>query len=316
MPEKLSIGVDLGGTGIKIALLSREGQIRKLLKFSTPWKAHPQAVVELIVEQTGTLLQTVGPRHIQGMGIGAAGDVDQTRGVVRISPNLGWKNVPLRDLLRRRFKKLSLFVDNDANAAAWAAYIVEAKRRVKNLLCVTLGTGVGSGLILNGKLYRGGSGSAGELGHMTLYPEGSLCACGNQGCLERYVSARALVEHVRRAIETGHGKRILRLAQNDPARIDPIVLETAARRGDGLAQHLWDQAGERLGIVLASVINLLNPEWIVLAGGVSRAGDLILTPLRRTIQERAFEAPAQCVKIVLSRLDQDLGVVGAGLLAW
>src|SRR5262249_53536205 len=156
-------------------------------KVLTPSKRDPMEVVLLMVAQAKGLLETTRQR-VSGVGIGTAGDVDPKTGVVRMSPNLHWKNVPLKKLIAQRLK-YPITVENDANVAAWAAYIVEAKRRVQNLLCVTVGTGVGGGFILNGQLYRGTTGSAAEIGHMTLYPDGAACPCGNNGCLERYVGA-------------------------------------------------------------------------------------------------------------------------------
>lgn len=310
---KLTLGIDLGGTGIKLGLVDPQGRLLRTVRFSTPSKRDAKEVATVMAQHAQALIETTKNKII-GIGIGAAGDVEPGSGVIRISPNLRWRDVPLKALLTRRLK-YPLTVENDANVAAWAAYVVEAKRKVSTLLCVTLGTGVGGGIIIDGKLYRGASGSAGEIGHMTLYPEGVPCNCGNQGCLERYIGARALTDEARRAMAGGETSLISRLVDQDLSRIDPIILQTAARQGDRLALRLWEQAGERLGIGLASVINILNPNWIVLAGGVSRAGRLLLDPLRRTIQKRAFDTPAVTAKLVVSKLDQDLGIVGAGLIA-
>lgn len=304
----------MGGTGIKLGLVDPHGKLLKILRFSTPGKTDPEQVVGLICKHVQTMLELIGHRTITGIGIGCAGDVDPVTGTIRISPNLRWRQVPLKSLLARKLK-FSIRVENDANVAAWAAYVVEAKRKVQNLLCVTVGTGVGGGLVVNGQLYRGKTGSAGEIGHMTLFPEGVRCNCGNQGCVERYVGAKAMAAEAIHAIESGEQTLITKLVNHDFSKINPLVIEQAARQKDRLALGLWDQAGERLGITLASVINLLNPEWIVLAGGLSRAGRLLLDPLRRTILKRSFPTPAKAVNLVISKLDQDLGIVGAGLLA-
>ena len=314
MSTPITLGIDLGGTGIKLGLVDPHGKLLRTLKFSTPSKKDPQDVVNLIVEHANTLVSTLGKKKVIGIGIGSAGDIDPKTGVIRLSPNLGWKQVPLKSLLSRRLKH-SIIIDNDANVAAWAAYVVEAKRRVKNLLCVTVGTGIGGGLIIDGKLYRGTTGSAGEIGHITLYPEGVPCPCGNHGCLERYVGARAMADEARQAIAAGETTLIPDLVHNDLSLITPLIMQQAARQGDKLAQRLWEQVGERLGIGLAALINVLNPEWIVLAGGLSRAGPLLLDPVRRTILNRSFPTPASAAKLVISKLDQDLGLVGAGLIA-
>lgn len=312
--QPITLGIDLGGTGIKFGLVDANGRLLRSSKALTPSKSDPLEVIELMVSQAKALLATRPHQRIKGIGIGTAGDVDPDTGSVRLSPNLNWRNVPLKELITRRLK-YTITVDNDANVAAWAAYVVEAKRKVKNLLCVTVGTGVGGGIILNGELYRGTTGSAAEIGHMTLFPDGIPCPCGNRGCLERYVGARAMADEARRAIEAGESTLVPKLIQNDLSKLSPFILQQAARQKDKLALHLWDQVGERLGIGLASLINVLNPEWIVIAGGLSRAGTLLLDPVRRTILKRSFRTPASAAKLVISKLDQDLGVVGAGLIA-
>jgi len=314
MHKKLTLGIDLGGTGIKMALVDPKGKLQRTVRVSTPSKTDPREVTALIIRHANRLIQTVGRSAIRAIGVGSAGDVDPVSGVVRISPNLRWRNVPLKSLLRR-YLKYPITVENDANVAAWAAYVVESHRRVRNLICVTLGTGVGGGIVLDGKLYRGTTGSAGEIGHITLYPDGVPCPCGNKGCLERYVGARAMAEEARRAIETGEASLIADLVDHDLSRIEPLIVQKAAYRKDSLAVHLWEQTGERLGIGLASLVNVLNPECVVLAGGLSRAGRMLLHPLRRTLRERSFPTPARAVKLMVSRLDQDLGMVGAGLVA-
>lgn len=314
MSKPLSLGIDIGGTGIKVGLVDNEGKLGRVFRFSTPSKSDPKEVCELIVAQVEALLHAAGRPRIVGIGIGAAGDIDPVNGVVRISPNLNWKNAPLKAFLAKRLK-YSIRVENDANAAAWAAFVVEAKRKVKNLLCVTIGTGVGGGLVIDGKLYRGTSGSAGEIGHMTLIPEGIPCNCGNNGCLERYIGAKAMTEEARRTIEAGEHTILTKLVKNDLSKITPLLVNQAAKQRDRLSMRLYEQAGERLGIGLASLVNIINPEWIVFAGGLSRAGRLLLEPVRQTLYKRAFHTPVEAVKLVVSRLDQDLGIVGAGLLA-
>ncbi len=312
--SRLALGIDMGGTGIKMGFVDEQGHLSSTFRLSTPVKTDPDEVVELISNHAEVMIGRAGKRNVIGIGLGCAGDIDPVSGTVRISPNLNWKQVPLRALLRKRLK-FPLWVENDANAASWAAYVVEAKRKVKTLLCVTVGTGIGSGIVIDGKLFRGATGTAGEMGHMTLFPDGVPCNCGNQGCTERYIGARAMAAEAIRAIEAGEKTLITKLAQNNLNTITPFMIQQAARRGDRLSIQLWEQAGERLGITLASVVNLLNPEWIVLAGGLTRSGKLLLDPLHRTILKRSFPTPAKAVKLMVSKLDQDLGIVGAGLLA-
>jgi glucokinase len=312
--SKLALGIDMGGTGIKIGLVDARGRLIKSLRMPTPIELSPEDIAQVVADKALALLREAHVKQVVGIGVGCAGDIDPDRGVVRVSPNLGWHHVPLKALLSKRLKR-PILLDNDANVAAWAAYSVEAKRKVKNLICVTVGTGIGGGLVFDGKLYRGTTGTAGEIGHMTLYPDGIPCTCGNVGCVERYIGAKAMAKEARDAIGSGEKTIIAKLAGDDLENITPYVIQQAAEAWDPLALRLWEQAGTRLGIALASTVNLLNPEWIVLAGGLSRAGKLLLDPLRRTILKHSFPTPAKAVKLVISKLDQDLGMVGAGLLA-
>lgn len=312
--SKLTLGIDMGGTGVKLGLVDARGKLLKTQRHPTPKDSRPADMTALVVEEACKLIKSAGLSKMPNIGVGCAGDIDPNRGVVRISPNLGWRNVPLKALLAKRLQA-PILVDNDANVAAWAAYSVEAKRQVKNLLCVTVGTGIGGGLVIDGKLYHGATGTAGEVGHMALYPGGDPCPCGSDGCVERYIGAKAMAKEAKEAIGEGETSLIARMVGADLSNITPLVVKQAAEKGDRLALRLWEQAGTRLGIALASVVNLLNPEWIVLAGGLSRAGTLLLDPLRRTILKRSFPTPAKAVKLVISKLDQDLGMVGAGLLA-
>jgi glucokinase len=314
MENNLTLGIDLGGTGIKMGIVNSQGKLLRTAKISTPSQGDARLTTSMVVREVNELLSSVGKTAIQGIGIGVAGDVDQAKGVVRMSPNLGWKNFPIRDYLAK-YLKYPITVDNDANAAAWAAYVVETKKKVQNLICVTLGTGIGGGIVLNGRLYHGATGSAGEIGHMTLFPQGIQCKCGNYGCLERYVGARAMIVTAKEALNSGEKTLIRKLINNDLSRVTPMIIQEAGLKGDPLAIQLWAQAGENLGVGLASLINVLNPEIIILAGGLSRAGSLFLNPLKRTLLERAFAAPARAVKIMISRMDQELGTVGAGLIA-
>jgi len=309
-----TLGIDIGGTGIKLGIVDQVGKLGRTLRFATPPKSDPKEVIRLIAQHAQKMLSATPHLKIKAIGIGVAGDIDPKIGLIRMSPNLGWRDVPFKALLSQHLR-YPIILDNDANAAAWAAYIVEAKRKIKNLLCVTLGTGIGGGIVIDGKLYRGATGTAGEIGHMTLFPEGIPCRCGNQGCLERYLGAKDLAQFARHAIESGQSSLITRMVQGQLDQITPLIIHQAARKGDRLALHLYEEAGERLGIGLASVVNFLNPQWIVLAGGISRAGSVLLDPIRQTLLQRSFPTPAAAVKLFISRKDQDLGILGAGLIA-
>jgi glucokinase len=308
---KLYLGIDLGGTQVKLAVVSAKGEILETNTFPNNAGSIPEKILGEIVAHAQRMKNF---KKLAGTGIGVAGDIDQSKGVVRFSPNLtAWRNIPLRTMLQRRLPH-PINIDNDANVAALGAYWLEAKGKVKNLVCVTLGTGVGGGLVCEGKLYRGTTGSAGEIGHMVLDPNGPQCNCGSRGCIERYVGAPYLSLEAQELVKGGKSKIMHKLVGGNISAITPAVIAEAANMGDTIAGNIWRQAGERLGIVLAGVINLVNPEIIVLAGGVSRAGNLILKPIKDTVNERAFRTPVRACRIIISRYDQKLGVVGAALL--
>jgi glucokinase len=310
---KMYLGIDLGGTQVKIAVVSATGEIVESSTFANYPGSIPEKVVDEIVLHARRMKNF---KKLSGTGVGVAGDIDQKKGAVRFSPNLiAWKNIPLRRMLERRQLPKPVVIDNDANVAALGAFWLEAKGKVRNLVCVTLGTGVGGGVVCEGKLYRGATGSAGEIGHMPLDPNGPQCNCGSQGCIERYVGAPYISIEAQELVKGGKSKIMYNLVEGNIAAITPAIVAEAANIGDPIANKIWQQAGERLGIVLAGVINLINPEIIVLAGGVSRAGNLILKPIKDTVNDRAFRTAARACRIVISKYDQKLGVVGAALLA-
>lgn len=313
MMKKYSIGIDIGGTNITVALVTGNGEILRKIRFPTRAEEGKTKTIKCILKALGAIMKGLRSNSIEGIGIGAAGDIDQDRGVVRFSPNLLWKDVPIVRLIREKFN-LKVVLDNDANAAAWATYILETGRKVKNLLCITLGTGVGGGIILNGRIYHGASGSAGEIGHMTLNPQGQRCRCGNYGCLETYIGSAYIVKKAIREIRKGEKSLIKKIAGGNLKSVTPETIQAAALKGDKLARRIWKEAGEYLGIALSGVINLLNPEVIVFGGGVARAGELIFKPMKAEIRKRTFKTPFEKVKFTCTRFGEDLGVIGAALL--
>ncbi len=310
------LGVDLGGTNIVLAGVISTGEIIKRLNISTPYPALPKKVVEAIVAGVKTLTMDLSGWKIRGLGIGCAGDIDYQKGMVRFSPNLGWRNFYLTRELAKKIS-LPILMDNDANVAALGAYFLEGKKKIKNLVCITLGTGVGGGLIFNGRLYRGATGSAGEIGHLTLAANGLLCKCGNNGCLERYVGAVYLKKTIQQRLKTKEGKKSILLdwLKDKSVQLSLRLLSKAAEQGDKLALQIWRDVGENLGVVVAGIVNLLNPEMIVFSGGVSQAQKFFLPTLKTVLCRRAFNAPVKAAKIVITKHSQDLGVVGAALLA-
>ncbi|MFB0526666.1 MAG: ROK family protein [bacterium] len=311
--NKYSIGIDIGGTNITVALVTGKGKIVRKIKFPTRVEEGKDKTIKRIIKALGEVMEGLSLKSIKGIGIGAGGDIDQERGIVRFSPNLFWKNVPLVRLIKKKFNK-KVVLDNDANAAAWGTYILETKRKTKNLLCITLGTGVGGGLILNGKIYHGASGSAGEIGHITVNPQGQKCNCGNYGCLETYVGSAYVVKKAIKEIKKGEKSLIRKLAGGNLQSITSQTIQAAALKGDKLGKRIWKEAGEYLGIALSGVINLLNPGVIVFGGGVAKAQELIFQPMKKEIRKRAFIVPFKRVKFTHTKFGADLGVIGAALL--
>ncbi|MBI4054496.1 MAG: ROK family protein [Elusimicrobia bacterium] len=312
--ENCFLGIDVGGTLCKLVALSPEGTLLRQVGFPTQPSKGAYQFLQKLSEAAQELLAKPQPLSAQGVGVGIAGDVDSQGGTLRFSPNLkGWRNLPIRETLSKHLG-LPVLVDNDANLAAWGAYATELQHQPQNLLTVTLGTGVGGGLILNGEIFRGKKGTAGEIGHMTVERNGRPCLCGNRGCLEQYVGARGLVREAKKRMRRKPSRILKDLLKIKRESLSPEILAEAARCGDPLARELWQEAGSYLGSALASVINLLNLDWVLLTGGVSRAGKLLLKPIHRTVWQSAFHTPSRHVKIRIAR-SKHLGVLGAGLYA-
>ncbi|MDR3113454.1 MAG: ROK family protein, partial [Endomicrobium sp.] len=252
--------------------------------------------------------------NIKTIGIGIAGDIDCTNGVVRFSPNLPmWKNVSLKKLIEGHTGK-KVIVDNDANTAAIGAFWLDAKAKCSSLICVTLGTGVGGGIIFDKKIYRGASGTAGEIGHITIEPNGNKCNCGNTGCAETYIGANYLSDYAVSYLKKRNSPLIKKLLSSG-GKVTPKFLSDAAKKGDKDAVEIWKYAGQKLGILLSGVINFINPDVIVLCGGISGAGRFIVNPAKEEIAKRAFKSASKTCKIIVSNYTQKLGVVGAAMLA-
>ncbi|MGI8459151.1 MAG: ROK family glucokinase [Propionibacteriaceae bacterium] len=311
-PQVLSIGVDIGGTKVAAGVVDEAGVIVDRVKVATPSRS-PQAVEDTIV----AVVEQLRRRHlVQTVGIGAAGWVDTDQAVVRFSPHLAWRSEPLQQKLSGRID-LPLIVDNDANAAAWAEYRYGAGRGSSVMVCITLGTGIGGGLVINGQLFRGSYGMAGEWGHMILVPNGHRCECGNRGCWEQYASGNALVREAREMIlaESPVAHRLLEFV-GDVDQLAGPTLTAAAVSGEALATELIADIGGWLGIGIANLVAALDPDLVVIGGGVSEAGDLLLAPARqsfaRTLTGRGFRPNA---RIELAHFKNDAGLIGAADLA-
>ena len=305
------LGVDMGGTLIKIAIVDDKANVIEEAVVNTDINASPKSVIENI---TDVFKKFKYYNKVKTIGIGIAGDIDFKQGIVRISPNLPkWNKVQLKKDIEKITGK-TVYVDNDANTAAIGAYWLDIKAKADNMICVTLGTGVGGGIIINKKLFRGNNGTAGEIGHITVIPDGKKCNCGNCGCAETYIGVRHIVKETIDLLKTNKSKYILKLANNDIEQITPKLLSQAAEKGDLVAKKVWNNAGEKLGILLSDIIDFFNPDCIVLCGGISNAGDLIIKPAKEQIKKRAFKTAAKACKIVVSKYTSKLGVVGAAML--
>lgn len=332
----LSIGIDLGGTQIRTAvmrgatLLSRVGLLTG--ENPTPDRIIPrmfQAVEQALSEADATFSE------VAGIGIGAPGPLNSHTGVVFSPPNLpGWVNVPLRAIFSEQFN-VPIFVENDANAAGLAEYMFGAGRGSREVVYLTISTGIGGGVIADGKIVEGISGTAGELGHMTIDLHGPRCNCGNIGCLESIASGTAIARHANELIAMGKGNQLLEFAlehqpqdakANTPvdsarskksiAHINARTVAQAAEAGIPSARQIIATAAEGLGVGLVNIIHIFNPEIIILGGGVTLMGDLLLEPARRVVQKRAMQVPRESVRIVSAQLGNDVGLVGAGALSY
>lgn len=304
--------VDIGGTKVRAAVVAADGTV--LGRSTLPTEAHngPDAVIERIVRGLNQALMDAGrgAGEMAGIGIACAGLVEVEEGVVVSSPNLpGWDRVPLRERIEAELR-VKTFVDNDANAAALGEHRFGAGRGCSHLIFITVSTGIGAGLVLGGKLYTGAWGTAGEVGHMTLEADGPPCVCGQRGCLEALASGPAMAREAIRRLKAGEPSQLLELSGGRPEGVTAELIGQAAAAGDSLAREVVQRAATYLGIGLASLVNLLNPEVIVVGGGVSHMGELLLAPARAVMQERAFTFAVEGVKLVTASLGDMGGVMG------
>ncbi len=308
-----AIGADLGGTNIRLALVDAEGGLSEPYRYPTPAKGEAAAIVETLAQGIRVLQHQARAHGIRlaGCGLGVAGLVDGQAGLVYAAPNVaGFQNLPLKKLLEEKVD-VPVTLENDANAAAFAEYWLGAGRGVSSLICLTLGTGIGSGIILEGKLLRGASGAAGEAGHMAVEADGERCGCGARGCLEAYASATAILRDARAALARGEGTALLGPFGARPEALTAKDVSDAARAGDPVARGILERAGRYLGVGLASLVNLLNPDLITLAGGLAAAGDLLLQPALAELERRAFAVLLCRTRVELSALADTAGMLGA-----
>lgn len=304
------ISVDIGGTQIRAALSDREGNIIHRVAYPTLAEEGPEPVMGRIKE---AIRQAAGQQlgEVQTIGIATAGPLDPWEGVIIKAPNLpGWHQVPLKAIIEEEFG-LPTYVGNDANLAALAEQRFGAGKGTQDLIYITHSTGIGGGIIVDGRMLLGSKGLGAEVGHITLDIDGPRCGCGNIGCLEAMAAGPAIARNAVQAIEAGRETLILDLVDGDLSRISAKEVNEAAQQGDSLAMELIRQAGELLGIGLVSLIHLFNPEIIVIGGGVSKAGDLLFEPVRETVRARCMaKAYWRDTPIVPAALGDDVGLMG------
>jgi glucokinase len=313
--DKVVVGVDIGGTNLRAASIDRNGKILSHKSKSSDAKKGIEYVIENLIS---LLTEIIKYESISGIGIGIPGIIDVNKGILTQAPNISEvKNYPVKEkLIHELGAAIDVTIENDANCAALGEWWLGAGKNTNSLIILTLGTGLGGGIILNGKLWRGLNGMGGEIGHMTIDPDGPKCNCGNYGCLESFASAEA----IRRMVEEGLADKNVKTAIRDEVRQTnrhdiPEIVARAAKGGDRFALGIWESFGRALGIAIANLTNLLNVEMIIIGGGLSNSWDLFKDIAIKEAKSRGLRAPMENVNIRKCELGDDAGVLGAGYLA-
>jgi len=309
----LFVGVDLGGTNVRTAVVSRDKKILGKDARSTRAEEGPVAVMDCMADSVQAALRSAGAssKDVLAAGFGAPGPMNWQTGVVYSPPNLpGWKNVHLADEMAKRLG-FPCYVDNDANVACYGEYWLGAGQGAENMCLLTLGTGVGGGIVVFGQLLRGIDGTAAEIGHLKVMRGGRKCGCGATGCLEAYGSVTGMVRTAIEGIEGGRKTVLTEMCGGDLKKIDGKMISDGIARGDEFSKWVMHETAVWLGLGIASLINLLNPEKVVLCGGMIAAGDVLFDPIRKTAKEMSFEVPGNRAQIIPAGLGADSGVIGA-----
>lgn len=306
MNSPIAIGIDFGGTSIKPAVLRGKEILERGVRIDTQSLNGPDEICCAILAEIARLRQLYP--EVAAVGLGMPGLVDAVNGVVHGLTNVkGWHHVPLRKILAKG-TGLPVAIDNDAKAMAYGEWRFGAASQLPNVACITLGTGIGGGLILNGKLHRGAQNGAGEIGQTSIDYRGIPAHYGNRGAVERYAGNQQIAENaVRRYAEAG--------ITRTPEECNPAALAAAANGGDAIAKAVWDEAGDQIGAALANLVWLINPNCIILGGGVAQAGELIFEPIRKSIASRTMPEYVKDLLIIPAQLGSDAGVIGAAALA-
>jgi glucokinase len=308
------IGLDVGGTKTA-GILWSDGKVAARVRRDTD-ASSTETVLEVIFSACRQLMEMAPSKGIavEAIGLGIAGFIDLEEGIITEAPNLPFHNLPIKKLLEGEFS-LPIAVDNDANVAALAEARIGAARGMRNVIHLTLGTGIGGGILIDGMIYHGARGAAAELGHMIIRADGPRCNCGARGCLEALASGVALARKVHELAESGVSSPMLEEYKKSPGSFPASRIAEHARRGDGVARSLLEEAGHYLGVGIASLVNIFNPEAVTLSGGLLGAFSFLEGPMRSAVEENAIALSRRCARILLGTLGEDAGCLGAALLA-
>jgi len=305
------LGIDIGGTKTTIAIADPDGRMLGKQVLGTARDAGPQVIIESISEQVHALYRSLGvPENIEGIGISCGGPLDPDRGRIAFVPNIpGWEDLALADIISDKLCAPA-WLDNDATLAAFGEVVFGAGRGVMNLVYFQVSTGIGGGIIIGGKPYRG-CGNAGEVGHHKILPDGPSCTCGSSGCLEALSSGTSIAREARSALANNTESLLYRWTGGESGGVTAEMVARAAAEGDGYAASVWERAMFYLGIGVSNIVSILNPELVILGGGVTRSWRQVYEPVRRIVDERTMSELARCVRILPPALGEDAPVTGA-----
>ena len=311
---KMAIGVDLGGTNIKAGVVNEEGRVLEQATVPTLALEGPEAVVNRIVRLVGDLRGKISG-SLLGVGVGSPGPLDPTEGVIYTTPNMpGWENFPIRQKLEEK-TRVPVVVENDANCAALAEYWRGAGQGTHTMILLTLGTGIGGGIVRDGELVNGEHVAAGEVGHMVINFDGPKCGCGNHGCLEAYTGAAGIVRRAWELLEKPGTVSLLReMSSHDRNNLTPAMISDAAGKGDGVALSMIRETGRLLGVGITSLVNIFAPETVILGGGVAGAGEVLFAAVREEVKRKAMPPINERVRILPAAMGNSAGIVGSASL--
>lgn len=314
---RYAVGSDLGGTNIATCVIDESGNIIGKSKVPTEAFKGSEHVFSNMMRSIDMALEKAKLKlsDMVGIGLGIPGLMDIEKGISLFAGNLGWSNVDVLKPFKNKYH-MPVYMDNDVRVATLGEWKFGAGKGVNNLICVTLGTGIGSGLVFDGKLLRGVTNSVGEIGHVTVEKDGLICNCGNQGCVEMYASGTGQARMARLMIQAGNYSCMTNMVKGDLSKINSKVIQDAYDANDTVAVHVMKKTAEYLGVALADYINLVNPELVIIGGGVSLAGDRLMKPLKEEIDRRVMVVPKKIVKLVRSTLGDESGMIGAAALAF